>query len=298
MKVPDMEVPLAMAINEGYALPAACTLYSIGHESPEVVEYAHILASDLTSESREGLKRVAGAVGIQAEIHNSTSALEALGEVPVKTKWSDRMSKDVWARLLISGELEDVERCLYVDADTLCLGSIERLVKADLGDDIVGAVNDVLPPASEMADHLAAKEPGDTVRYFNSGVLLMDCKKWRQHDITPRALDFARQNPDLIRFWDQDALNAVLQGKWKALDGQWNVYPLSDLLRTSTGDAMKKALEWSVEDEVLHKKAEDKARIMHFISWIKPWLPGYPANSTHYDRYQRVAQSVGEILNR
>lgn len=246
--------------------------------------------------------RIAGTVGIQADIRNSTSALETLGDVPVKTKWSDRMSKDVWARLLIPSELAEDERCLYVDADLLCLSGIDQLLEIDLGDNIVGAVRDRLSPGPEMTEYLAAtKDPLNTEKntpYFNSGVLLMDCEKWRQADITPQAIDFAQRNPDLIRFWDQDALNAILRDKWMSIDTKWNTYPLSDLLRTSKGEAMKKALDWSQEDEAQQESIEARAAIIHFISIIKPWLPGYPDLSEHQNRYQRTMQSVHNILNR
>ncbi len=39
-------------------------------------------------------------------------------------------------------------------------------------------------------------------------------KKWLNLDVTTKVLRFIEENPDKLRFHDQDALNAVLHDRW------------------------------------------------------------------------------------
>lgn len=41
-------------------------------------------------------------------------------------------------------------------------------------------------------------------------------------DVTTKVLRFIEQNPDKLRFHDQDALNAVLHDRWTLLHPKWN----------------------------------------------------------------------------
>ncbi len=59
-------------------------------------------------------------------------------------------------------------------------------------------------------------------RYFNSGVLLVNIPGWIEQDVTRRAVDFLQTYGDQLSYPDQDALNAVLAGKWGELPRHWN----------------------------------------------------------------------------
>ncbi len=51
-------------------------------------------------------------------------------------------------------------------------------------------------------------------KYFNSGMMLIDLVRWRAKSITQKVLDYINQNPEKLRFHDQDALNAILYNDW------------------------------------------------------------------------------------
>jgi lipopolysaccharide biosynthesis glycosyltransferase len=58
--------------------------------------------------------------------------------------------------------------------------------------------------------------------YFNSGVMVLDLKAIRTERIFAEALRWGLDNPDRCQMVDQDALNAVLDGRWQTLDWRWN----------------------------------------------------------------------------
>ncbi|RRN76779.1 glycosyltransferase family 8 protein, partial [Pseudoxanthomonas sp. SGD-10] len=65
--------------------------------------------------------------------------------------------------------------------------------------------------------------------YFNSGLLLMNIKKWLEYDVTPKVIDCVNQNRDVASFSDQYGLNVVLANKWLELDPLWNYYSNGNL---------------------------------------------------------------------
>jgi lipopolysaccharide biosynthesis glycosyltransferase len=285
----QMANTLVMACNERYALPAACVLYSIGTTSPDIIDRVILLGSDMSESSKGDLTRIAEAVDIPLELRSSASTLEAAGDLPVHG-W---VSIDAWTRLFIPDLCPELEHCLYVDADILCLSSLSQLFETKLEGNIVGAVKDVFHPTWGMSDCFSTigLRSGDERRpYFNSGVLLMDCKAWREAEITARAISFARQYARFIQFWDQDALNAVIKDRWFQLDAHWNVPPLQDML--GSGGA------WFTDEnrpEPNPKDMEAGARIIHFVGDFKPWKPGYAAGD-QLKRYQQTTDSIKSIL--
>ncbi|MHC5828967.1 MAG: glycosyltransferase family 8 protein, partial [Nostoc sp.] len=62
-------------------------------------------------------------------------------------------------------------------------------------------------------------------KYFNSGVLVMNLKKWREDQIFEKVIEYLTINKQYVRWHDQDALNAILAGKWGELEPGWNQMP-------------------------------------------------------------------------
>jgi len=135
------------------------------------------------------------------------------------------ISKATYTRLLLADLVDhSVERVLYVDADVLVLHDLNGLWNTDLEGCAIGAVID-----TDSADHSSrlwhdAFRSGtmqSAPQYFNAGVLLVDLVRWREDQITYKALRYMRENPD-TPLADQDALNFACTGHWKMLHPQWN----------------------------------------------------------------------------
>lgn len=98
-------------------------------------------------------------------------------------------------------------------------------------------------------------------KYFNTGVLLMNLKKWRKFHVCRKTVEFLQKNKD-ARFMDQDALNGVLYNKWLELPGKYNVQC----------------------DSGINESPE--AVVIHYLCVFKPWyfLASFPY-SRHYAKY-------------
>jgi lipopolysaccharide biosynthesis glycosyltransferase len=113
---------------------------------------------------------------------------------------------------------EDLDRILYLDTDLIVRHSLLELWNTDVTEYALAAV-----------PHNADEDPlfeylglPKGVPCFNSGVLLINLKYWKEHDVGANAVAFVRDHPERIQYWDQDALNATLIGRWLSLPTTWN----------------------------------------------------------------------------
>jgi lipopolysaccharide biosynthesis glycosyltransferase len=173
-----------------------------------------------------------------------------------------------YARLLIPYIFQKtVSRILYLDADILVLGDLRPLWSTDLHGAILGAVPD------RWAERIKLREPGlesvPLVReYFNAGVLLVDLNRWRDEQVSEKALKYLARHPQ-SPFSDQDALNAVCDGYWARLNPRWN----------SQNHGTKNRLQ--------EMSSEQRPIIVHFSSSAKPWKPdSLSPSAAFYDSYR------------
>jgi lipopolysaccharide biosynthesis glycosyltransferase len=162
-------------------------------------------------------------------------------------KWA---SAAVYFRLLAPRFLPaDLDKILYLDTDLIVRQSLLDLWNTKIENFALAAV-----PHNEDEDHFAkALGLPDGCKYFNSGVLLINLRFWRENSVVDKAITFVRENPDKVQFWDQDALNATLVGKWIELPTMWNWR------------------EWIRPPE---REARTGPSIVHFAGHSKPWQWG------------------------
>lgn len=163
-------------------------------------------------------------------------------------------SKSPYARFFIPEYLDGVSRCIYLDTDLIVCSDLKSLHDLDLQGKSSACVIDggIATPEQQrrLRDKLKLENP---LRYFNSGVIVLDLDAWRQHEIQAKALRVAEEQHDLLDQMDQDALNMVLADDWLTLDPKWN---------TSKGKA-----DPSFSDGIIH-----------FLGKVKPWHADYDAN--------------------
>jgi lipopolysaccharide biosynthesis glycosyltransferase len=187
------------------------------------------------------------------------------------------ISPAAYLRLLIPELLPSCASALYVDSDVLFLRDVKPLLETRLSAAaLVGAVRDV--PNPTLGSGVAL--PGWKVlgldpdrEYFNSGVMLVNSKIWREERVTERAIAFVTDHRSHVRYWDQDALNYVAQDRWDRLPLVWNHPPLSALLKLPGAHYHAEHI-CPLRDLI---KGEPHAALLHFMGPTKPWSPAFPA---------------------
>lgn len=184
-------------------------------------------------------------------------------------------SLDTFSRLLIASYLpESVNRVIYIDCDTLVLGSLRQLWESDLEGNMVAMVNDCENPSYRKSLGLTG-----TGIYYNAGVFLADLDIWRSENIENKFIEYIVDNNGYIPVVDQGVLNAVLDGRIQMLPLMYNV---STVWYAFT---YKELCRLRMPRAVYSENEADEAcrhpRIVHFTNNfyipIRPWIN----NCTH-----------------
>lgn len=133
---------------------------------------------------------------------------------------SDRIPETAYYRIAIPELFRDkgLERILYLDCDMIALTDISELWEVDLSGYILAAVEDA--GFHHRLEKMAVA--CDSTKYFNSGFMLINMEKWLSENVTKRVLRYIHDNPEKLKFHDQDALNAILHDQWLQLHPKWN----------------------------------------------------------------------------
>jgi lipopolysaccharide biosynthesis glycosyltransferase len=154
----------------------------------------------------------------------------------------------------------ELTKVIWLDCDMLVLADLAELWDSPIGDSHLLAVRDALvPDVSSRFGISGFAEIGleASTAYFNAGMMVIDLIKWRASGIAAAALKYLKRFQGRVFFWDQEALNAVLAGRWTSIDDKWN--------RSATLDRLSRRDSHSTA-------ADNGQRIIHFNGNIKPWL--------------------------
>lgn len=133
----------------------------------------------------------------------------------------------------------DFDRVVYLDSDLTPLADISPLLE-------------LTPRGAPMAGAFDLQEiwlGTSPFPIFNGGVAVYDMQGIRSEGLFKEAIKYALQNPEKCELVDQDALNAVLEGRWQVLDWRWNLHGF------------------------MSPSVSDRAFIRHFTGHLKPWGP-------------------------
>jgi lipopolysaccharide biosynthesis glycosyltransferase len=122
----------------------------------------------------------------------------------------------------------DCKKLIYMDVDMIVYDDISHLYNIDIGNNLVGAVQDyMLTAMNGIPNYKDLNIPPDA-KYFNSGLLVINPQKWVTSNIINDVIDCLTINRKHVIYPDQYGLNIVLQNQWYELDRAWNCSPLFD----------------------------------------------------------------------
>jgi len=126
---------------------------------------------------------------------------------------------------------QHLEKIIFLDVDMIMLEDVSTLWHIDLGDKIVAVVQDqfvkVMGNWGGVRNYEAFNLTADT-KYFNTGLLVFNTKKWLELDLTTQVIKCTNDNREFVVFGDQYAINAILANQWKELDQSWNRFAYSE----------------------------------------------------------------------
>lgn len=113
----------------------------------------------------------------------------------------------------------NIDKCLYLDCDMIIDGSLDELWNTDINNHSAAVVSDVWYQRKDIYERL---QYDPSLNYFNSGMLLINLKYWRQNNLQKKFFDYVRLHGDRIEAHDQDVLNVVLAESKIHVPVKWN----------------------------------------------------------------------------
>lgn len=210
---------IVVCTDHNYVMPCGVMLYSLCKNNlNNEICFCVVIDESVTDSDKDDLKDIAGKFpNLQLIFYNIDGHLfdnfPSLGS-------GLYLTKATYYRLYLSEMLpQSMNKVLYLDCDMIVRTDISELWNVDVEDVAVAAAMDGMDGMIQLYNRLGYPiEKG----YFNAGMLLINLKYWRKHDILNRCLNFIRDSRELIVSHDQDVLNVVLQNSKKNVDITYN----------------------------------------------------------------------------
>ena len=259
---------IALITDMAYLRPTLVAMMSAIKHAPGPV-HVHVLGDGLTASATDAIESACG------KFANATlTCHDVSNDLPTsmpEVHWPNIM----WAKTMIPQYISG--RVLYMDSDIVVKGDLRPLLEMDFGNKVIAAARDDYiiarirenPEFARTSPICRIMDPFDAVDNFNTGVMLMDCDRIRNHD------DFKNgfighnymfnykeyENLDVYDVADQYIYNLVFKGDVAFIGPEWNCR-WGRLLRIR-----------SVQRKVLKPEQIQpfqRIKIIHFIG-KKPW---------------------------
>jgi len=210
-------IPIAYSCNNLHSKLALVSMTSIMENTNANIEFI-ILYSDLSEETLQNLSSIEKYKNCKITFNKiDKSRFEGYENV----SW---VTVEGWYRILLPELFPQYDKLVYLDCDTLVNGDISEFYNKDISNVLVGVVKDVWG-----IDQAAKRTNLKDKAYFNSGVLLINSKKWRDSQIYTEIDKYVHHND--YKYGDQDVLNYVisddklmLSPRYNYLEGWWGNY--------------------------------------------------------------------------
>lgn len=242
------KIDICFTSDENYVQHMAVAISSILKNSDEKDEFHFFIVDDnISDDSKEKIEMLKLIKNFEIDyIFVDTDIFRKFPR-----RW-DGLSLNSYYLLLVPNILKNKERLLFLDCDVVVKKSLLPLWSMDFEGRIILAAEDIL-----NHNFRTPRGISDKYFYFNSGVFLLNCKKWRDNNLEKKCFEYVKNNGHKFQFQDQEVLNGMLHRDAKKIDLKWNFQFVND----NTGTLDIKDFE----------RAKANPVIIHYITAAKPW---------------------------
>ena len=263
-----MNLHVLMVSNDGYTAHMGTSIFSLLENNKSSFEkiYVHIIDIGISEMNRKKLiKQVREYKNADISFADLSESFKKVHPI-VDHGWD----KSIYGRFFVDEVVdESVDKVLYMDGDTVVTASLKGLMSIDITEYILAGVLDIM-----HKERKAFLGMSDSDQYVNSGVLLLNMKKWREMNIQKKLIEFMNTYPKKLLTPDQDAINAVCGNEILRISPKYNFgWMLTE--RRLKWDYKKGKFPYSYEELLdVVKDSYAEVVIFHFFGKAKPWRRG------------------------
>lgn len=248
---------IVYAINNNYSQHIAASIASvISNNTGNKINF-HIINTGISNKNKNKLKKLESK---DVKLNFYEVSNEELNSYSVNIQ---HITKETYLRFLIQDILQNINKVLYLDADTIVNKRLDDIWSTDLTNYSIAGTNDNWIESVGYKKEIEFKKEE---LYINAGVLLLNLHRMRQENASMLFKKTYEKYKNIIRYQDQDIINIAYKGKIKELPIEFN-YTFYDVISNNLNSF-------------------DKAVIFHFTGDKKPWnffyKTGNPAEYLYY----------------
>lgn len=262
-------VPIVFAVDDNYAPFLGVALKSIiDNSSKQNLYKIYILNTGLASKN---INRISALKKENFEISFVDVNVE-LEKIRDRLFIRDYYTNTTYYRFFIPELFPEYDKILYLDCDIIVLDDIAKLYQTELGDNLIGAIQEeVMSTIKVFGDYVEEGLGIPCKNYFNAGVALLNLKELREFCILQKFLAMI----DKYKFevtQDQDYLNVLCQGRTQIIELGWNKTPFKEVTFP-----------------------EDQIKLIHYKLSFKPWLYDEVLYAEYFWKYAKRTAFYKEI---
>lgn len=244
-----MRYNIVCVADENYAQHAAVMLASLFETNRDKTFYIYFMTYVLSNECKNRLESICQ--GGNSHICFIENEYTQIKDFKVG-QWNSIM----YLKLLTPEYLpKEINRYLFLDVDMIINSDISDLYNYALEGNIIAACEDI----PDCVQHKKRLNMPQTAAYINSGVIVVDLKKWRAKEET--WVDcMKRKRVDFIN--DQDVIASYFENEIKLLPIKWNMVTFYYMRKPKIFEKYLDTLDYDKKHPA----------IIHFPCPIKPWF--------------------------
>lgn len=248
-------IHISLCCDDNYAPYSATVIASVMEHNKDVEITFHILHTNITESRQQTLKE-----WIEMK-HNHICfykvEISMFKQFPLGCSY---LYYGAYFRLYLAECLKFLDKVIYLDCDLVVNASIQELWETDMDEYDVAGVRDRINDYIRVYNRL--RYPMQ-YGYINSGMMVINLKRWRDMHFFERAVEISKKYPDALKNHDQDLINMICHGKIKFIDFKYNL--LEYYLYTE---------DWLYLDCKYYPQIIEACKnpvIIHFCMPTKPW---------------------------
>lgn len=263
-------IPIFFACNDRYVPYLDVAIISLAAHASADNEYKITVLKNEISEENQAILLRHKTDNVSIEFFDVEKML-----APVKEKLPEMFYFSVAAyfRFFIETAFPQYDKAIYLDSDVILLRDIADLYDIDIGDNLVGAAYEQNTDRSPMFTNYVEDIIGiPYYTYFNSGVMIMNLKEFRNYRVQERFLNMLTEyNFDSLAP-DQEYLNVICHGRVKYLPTGWNKHSFPE-------------------------PPEGELSLCHFALSNKPWFYKETINGKYFWKYAKESEFYSYLLD-
>lgn len=235
-------IPIFLICDDNYAPYMATMIASICYNTKHFIEF-HVVGKGIADKNKLLIKNM------QQTFPNFSidyKTIDITKDYNIDHLSLIRMTSSTFIRMLLPDLFPKVNKALIMDVDIISLQDINLLWNEKLNGFIWAASLD-LPKEAAYYSFKKNMDVSTDCKYANCGVMIINCKKWRDEKISAKCLEIEKKYREKLNCADQDVINKVFLGKFKELDSRYNSL-------------------WGKEEDIINR---------HFCYLRKPWFSEY-----------------------